>query len=261
MPGNFYLGVTIFLGLCLGSFATALSWRLPRGLSISIERSKCPKCGRPLGLPDLVPVFSWIFLRGRCRSCKAPIGWRYPVIEMVTLVLCLVFYEKFDFSPSTVLLFCLVPVLVAAADIDFAFKILPDALNLAVFLLGGAVLAVNAFSAGNPPAFVLEKGIDCLGGMALYGFGALALRQGVMAILKQEPLGWGDVKFFAVAGFWLGTDPEIFSRFLMLSGLLGVVIALLWRKFRNEPQFPFGPALLAAFVIMLIWEPPPFIFQ
>jgi leader peptidase (prepilin peptidase) / N-methyltransferase len=261
MPAAFYLFVTVFLGLCLGSFATALSWRLPRGISMTFERSKCPKCGRVLGMADLVPVLSWVLMRGRCRSCKAPIGWRYPVIELATLALCLAFYARFGFSPSTLLLFCLAPVVIAAADIDFEHMILPDGLNLSVLLLGVAVLAENALLAGDPPEFILAHGQTALGGMALYGIGALALRQGGMAVLKKEPLGWGDVKFFAASGFWLGTNPEVMAHFLILSGAAGVVIALLWRKFRKEAAFPFGPALLLAFVIMLIAEPPSFIFQ
>jgi leader peptidase (prepilin peptidase) / N-methyltransferase len=261
MPEIFYLCVTIFLGLCLGSFATALSWRLPRGISIAFDRSKCPKCERMLTVADLVPLFSWLFMRGRCRSCGAPIGWRYPLIEVATLVLCVIFYERFGFSASTLLLFCLAPVVIAATDIDFAHMILPDSLNLAVLLLGVAVLAVNALSAGNPPDFILSHGESALGGVVLYGLGALALRQGGMAILKREPLGLGDVKFFAASGFWLGLNPEILAHFLILSGTAGVVIALLWRKFRKEAAFPFGPALLLAFIVMLIAEPPAFIFQ
>lgn len=261
MPPAFYLCVTIFLGLCLGSFATALSWRLPRGISVSLERSKCPKCGRILGIADLVPVFSWLFMRGRCRACRAPIGWRYPVIEIATLALCLAFYLRFGFSVSTLLLFCLAPVIIAAADIDFAHMILPDGLNLSVLLLGVAVLTANAFLAGDPPEFILAHGETALGGVALYGLGSLALRQGGMAILGKEPLGWGDVKFFAASGFWLGTNPEVLAHFLILSGAAGVAIALLWRRFRKEAAFPFGPALLLAFVIMLIAEPPSFIFQ
>ena len=261
MPPAFYLCVTIFLGLCLGSFATALSWRLPRGISVSFERSKCPKCGRTLGIADLVPVFSWLFMRGRCRSCKAPIGWRYPVIEIATLILCVAFYERFGFSVSTLLLFCLAPVVVAATDIDFEHMILPDGLNLAILLLGMAVLAANAFSASDSPEFILSHGETALGGAALYGIGSLILRQGGMAILKREPLGWGDVKFFAACGFWLGLDPEVLAHFMTLSGTAGVIIALLWKKIQKGAAFPFGPALLLAFIIMLLAEPPEFIFR
>ena len=261
MPEGLYLGITIFLGLALGSFASALSWRLPRGIPISVERSKCPSCRHALGVPDLVPFFSWLLLRGRCRFCKAFIGWRYPAIELATLVLCLVFYARFGFSPSTLLLFCLAPVLIAAADIDFAFKILPDSLNISVLALGVAVLAANSLNASDPPAFITDQAESAVGGMALYAAVAFILRQGCMAVLKKDPLGWGDIKFFGAAGFWLGANLETFSHFLLVSGLTGVVIALIWRHVRKEAEFPFGPALLAAFVTLLVLEPPAFIFQ
>lgn len=261
MPEGIYLGITVFLGLALGSFASALSWRLPRGISISIERSKCNSCHHALGIPDLVPFFSWVFLRGRCRFCGAPIGWRYPLIELATLCLCLLFYARFGFSPSTLLLFCLAPVVVAAADIDFAHKILPDSLNITVLALGAAVLFANAFGAANPPDFITDQLEGAVGGMILYAAVALILRFVCMKMLKKDPLGWGDIKFFAAAGFWLGVDLQAFSHFLLLSGLAGVAIALVWRHIRKELEFPFGPALLAAFVIVLVLEPPPFIFR
>lgn len=261
MPQGFYLCVTVFLGLCFGSLATALSWRIPRGINIAVERSKCPACNHALGIPDLVPLFSWLALRGRCRFCKAPIGWRYPLIELATLALCLAFYARFGFSASTIVLLCLSPVIVAAADIDFAHRILPDGLNAAILLLGVAALAANAGVSSDAYAFMTEKGLNAVGGMVLYALCALALRRLVMAVLKKDPLGWGDIKFFGAAGFWMGLDPEVLSHFMLLSGVFGIVIALVWRRIHKDPEFPFGPALLAAFIAMLLWQPPAFIFQ
>jgi leader peptidase (prepilin peptidase) / N-methyltransferase len=261
MAEGLELAVTLFLGLCLGSFATALSWRLPRGVSISVERSRCPSCKRALGIPDLVPVFSWLFLRGRCRGCKAGIGWRYPVIELATLLLCLGFYARFGFSGPTLVLFGLAPVLVAMADIDLEFKILPDALNFAVGLLGLAALIANGFVATDALDFIERHFPPALGGAGLYALTSVALRQGVKAALKKDPLGWGDVKFFAAAGFWLGPDLLRLAHFMCAAGLAGTVMALAWRHWRREAEFPFGPALLAAFVLVLLLEPPLFIFQ
>lgn len=261
MPEGFYLGVTVFIGLCFGSLATALSWRIPRGISTSVERSRCPSCHHALGIPDLVPVFSWLALRGRCRFCRAAIGWRYPVIELATLALCLGFYARFGFSAQSLVLMALAPVLVAAADIDFAFKILPDGLNIAALLLGAAGIAAGAPSSADPPGFIIDHAENAVGGMILYAGAALVLRYGCMAVLKKDPLGWGDVKFFAAAGFWLGMDPMVFAHFLLVSGTLGTLIALVWRKIHKEAEFPFGPALLAALAALLLLEPPSFIFS
>jgi leader peptidase (prepilin peptidase)/N-methyltransferase len=261
LPEGLHFGVTVFLGLCFGSLATALSWRLPRGVNVAVERSRCPTCHHALGVPDLVPILSWLALRGRCRFCKAPIGWRYPLIEFATLALCLAFYARFGFSESTLLLFCLAPVVVAAADIDFAFKILPDSLNLAVLLIGGAVLGANSLLSSDPPGFITDHLEDGAGGMILYAGTSLLLRYACMAVLKKDPLGMGDVKLFAASGFWFGLNFEAFGYFLVLSGMMSICIGLMWRKFHTEPEYPFGPALLAALVTILLWVPPSFIFQ
>jgi leader peptidase (prepilin peptidase)/N-methyltransferase len=261
MPAGFYLAVTIFLGLCLGSFATALSWRLPRGVSVGAQRSKCPSCGRALGAADLVPVFSWLLLRGRCRTCKAPIGWRYPAIELGTLALCLAFFCRFGFSPPILALYALAPVALAIAVIDLDYKIIPNGLNIALLLLGAAALLVNAVAAADPVRFSETALTKAFGGLLLYGLASLALRQGVMAVLKREPLGLGDVKFFAASGFWLGPGLEDFAHYLILSGVTGTCLALVWKKLHGEAEFPFGPALLAALLGMLLWAPPPYIIQ
>lgn len=75
-------GLFFILGACLGSFMTALAYRLPRGLDWVSDRSRCTSCGHALGMPDLVPIFSWVFLRGRCRHCGADVSARYPAIEL-----------------------------------------------------------------------------------------------------------------------------------------------------------------------------------
>ncbi|MBU6234619.1 MAG: A24 family peptidase [Alphaproteobacteria bacterium] len=78
----FRAGLFFVLGTCLGSFVTALQYRLPRNLNWTTDRSRCTSCKHTLGAPDLVPVFSWLFLKGRCRHCGTRIHWRYPVIEL-----------------------------------------------------------------------------------------------------------------------------------------------------------------------------------
>lgn len=81
------LVLAVVLGAVFGSFATAAAWRLPRGEPLVVARSRCPRCGTTLQARDLVPVVSWLLLRGRCRACGAGIGWRYPVAELATAAL------------------------------------------------------------------------------------------------------------------------------------------------------------------------------
>ncbi len=182
MPEAMATIVTIFLGLCLGSFATALSYRLPRGISmVSKAHSACPACRHDLGVRDLVPVFSWLFLKGRCRFCRAKIGPRYPLIEIATLILCLGFQAMYGFTPQAFALFALAPVLVSIIDIDLHHKIIPDSLNGAVLLLGMAALALGA-----PDTAAAEK---ALGGMAAYAAASWLLRFIFTKIKKREPMG------------------------------------------------------------------------
>ena len=253
------IATVVFLGLVLGSFATALAYRLPRDLSmITKVHSQCPSCGHNLGVRDLVPLFSWIFLKGRCRYCQAAIGMQYPLIELATLALCLLFYSVYGLKPQTAMIFALAPVLVSLIDIDLRYKIIPNGLNLAIFLVGVAALGINAAMAASPAAFIMEQGAPAIGGTLLYGLGSLLLRQGAEVILKREAMGLGDVKFFAAAGFWLGLNANAASVLMIVSGMSGIGLALIWKKRTGEAEVPFGPSLIIAFIGVLWFFPPAF---
>ncbi len=253
IPEVFWLCLTVFLGLCLGSFATALAWRVPRGISIvAKKRSACPTCNHDLGVRDLVPLFSWLLQKGRCRYCQAVIGLRYPLIELATLALCLAFYKVYGFTAIGLCLFMLAAILVAIIDIDLHHKIIPDGLNLSIFLLGLLALLIAGCVSFNPPAFLLEKGGEGLGAVLVYGGGAFLLRQVFLWVMQREALGLGDVKFFAASGIWLGFSANNLAWFLILSGGFGVVLALVWRKMTGQREFPFGPALILAFIAVLL---------
>lgn len=255
LPPFFAYLTTLFLGLCLGSFATALAWRLPRGVSMTAKaRSSCTVCGHDLSALDLVPLFSWVFLRGRCRHCRAPVSWRYPLIELATLVLCAAFHYRFGFSLETLCAFAMAPALVAMVDIDFRYKILPDVLNATVFAAGLLAIALSAVHAFDAPAHVLAMMGQATLGVIIYGGGSWALRWLFMVWKKREALGLGDVKFFAASGVWLGSSIDALAGYLLLSGVCGVLAALVWRRATGEVEFPFGPALIGAFLAVLLWR-------
>lgn len=244
------------IGVVLGSFATALSWRLPRGIPIcSSARSRCPACGHTLSVLDLVPLLSWVCLRGKCRHCQEPIGLRYPVIEAATLALSLAFYAAYGLRPEALPILALAPVLVAMIDIDLRYKILPDALNLSVLITGVVTLACGAAVAARGADFASTAVVGALTGVVLYGGGAWLLRQAGGFFLKREALGLGDVKFYAAAGFWLGLNVDAAIIFLIASGLSGVLFATVWKKISGEAEVPFGPALIIAFVMAVCLTP------
>jgi leader peptidase (prepilin peptidase)/N-methyltransferase len=253
------IAIVVFLGLVFGSFATALAYRLPRDLSMVTKvHSQCPSCGHNLGIRDLIPVFSWVFLKGKCRHCHAAIGWQYPLIELATLALCLLFYAVYGLKPETAAIFILAPVLVAIIDIDLRYKIIPDSLNLAILLTGIAALGINAMMAARPADFIMEQGAPAFGGMLLYGLGSLLLRQTAQVIMKREAMGLGDIKFFAAAGFWLGFNANAAATLMIVSGLSGIILALIWKKRTGEAEVPFGPSLIIAFIAVLWFFPPGF---
>lgn len=254
------LFVTIPLGLCLGSFATAMISRIPEGKSwvassSKVERSACLHCGQTLSALDLVPLFSWLFLRGKCRHCGHAIGWRYPVIECATMLLCLAVYGAWGFSAAGIVLMLAAPFVMAMLVIDLEHLILPDQLQVIMAALGAIFILFQdetSFSLGN----TLEMYGYAFGAAALYFLLAYGLAKGGVFFLKREALGMGDVKFFAVAGLWLGFTA--LPAFLLLAGAGGVLLGLIWQFVVKQKLFPFGPALLLAFLLLLLTRGPLF---
>ncbi len=228
------------LGLVFGSFATALSWRLPRGIAMGADRSRCPACDHVLGPADLVPVLSWLLSRGRCRHCGAAVHWRYPVIELATMALFLGIWALGLPLAQTLVLGGVALGVVVMTVTDLEDFMIPDAV-----LLGLAPLAlVWRWLTG-------WDGIDLAAG-TLAGLGlGLALHYGSKALRGQAGLGLGDVKFLGVAGAFLGLVGLV--PFLILSGLAGILLGGLWRLAGGGAAFPFGPALAASLMAGLMW--------
>lgn len=249
--------IVIFTGLVFGSFASALIYRVPRNIAWFYQapkdskkagacRSACPHCGYTLRVRDLVPVFSWLWLRGQCGQCRAPISPMYPLAELAVLGGFLSVYFGFGLDWPYLALYLLVPVLVALLFVDIEHYILPDGLVLAAGILGALHWGLLWFH-----ALVDERTLIniYLAGAFVYGVLAWVLGATMSRVLKKEALGFGDVKFFAVAGLWLGVSN--LAYFAMLSGVLGVVLGLVWKKAGKGEVFPFGPALIIALFVLL----------
>ncbi|MCM2343865.1 MAG: prepilin peptidase [Alphaproteobacteria bacterium] len=243
------------LGLCLGSFASAIAARVPQGRSWIVSdkkfsRSACMICGHQLSVLDLVPLFSWIFLKGRCRYCHGAIGWHYPVIELTCLLMALLVYGGWGYSLTALFVFLAIPFCVALCVIDLKHMVLPDQLN---FIL--AVLGIGYVLSSLPPA--VSVGIALAGvavGAALYALTIFSLGKLIGWLKHREALGLGDVKFMAVAGVWMGLSS--LPYLLMAGGTLGVFLAMFWKKLTGEERFPFGPALIIGFLLVLLLQSP-----
>lgn len=227
------------LGAVFGSFATAASWRLPRGMPIAAGRSACQACGTTLGWRDLFPVLSWLAAGGRCRHCGAPVGWRYPATEAATAALFVLCWLAAPDLPRAALLAATALGLVIATVTDLETGIIPDKVLLALIPVA---VAWRWLTDGD----LLDMALG-----AAVGFGlGLAVRSGFRLVRGRHGLGLGDVKFLGIAGLYLGAAG--LAPFLVIGGLLGVALGALWRWRGGGAQFPFGPALAAALLALLL---------
>lgn len=250
------------LGLMLGSFASALAWRIPREQSwTGRERSCCTSCGVTLTLRDLVPLLSWLMHRGQCRHCGAAVSKRYPVTEVTAMLMALALWAAWGWGWPLLLLLVAVPFLLAHILIDFEHMILPDQINIilgVIFVLFSVGLALPlCFEVIHtnisikplvkmdftPLGFALAAGPVLAAGMALVGW--------LMKIaLKKDALGWGDIKFFVAAGWGIGFS--YFPMFLMASGVVGLGTGIVWKCLGKGDAFPFGPAIIIAFFLCVL---------
>lgn len=258
------IGVWLLLfGLALGSFVNALVWRVYQmslsknkrkatdaELSIITGKSMCPNCKHGLAWYDLVPILSWVLLRGRCRYCRKPISWQYPLVEVATAAVFLASYVFWPYDLTSGvqqavlgLWLAAVVALMALLVYDLKWMLLPNKIMvpLAAIALISAIIVVLG-SDDTPRALA-----DSITSVTVSGGLFMALFQ----LSKGEWIGGGDVKLGAALGLLLA-QPEL--AFIMLFGasLLGLLVALpsvLRRKATFNSKLPFGPYLITAAVL------------
>ena len=239
------------LGAVLGSFLNCAAWRIAHGESFVRGHSHCTKCGHALGIRDLVPVLSWLFLGGRCRYCREKISVRYPVTEALFAALTVLCLLRFDLSVICLRNLVFLCCLFCLALVDLESYIIPD---------GCLILSAAVWVAAIPFAFSEYGGwsgilLNLLAAV-VYGGGMLGISLLLERLLKKESLGGGDIKLFAVMGLYLGLAASMFA--LLLACILGLVFAGLRRKNGEESgaPIPFGPAIAAASGLMLLYGSP-----
>lgn len=232
-------------GLVFGSFASMASYRLVSGESF-LGRSKCVTCSHKLSARNLFPLFSWLKQGGKCEYCKTSISKRYPMTELLTAIMfCLIGFYTNDLW-MTILLMLIATSLVVMIIIDFEHMIIPD--ELQVIMAGlGVVFAYYQHYLDEDSYGLIHMIFMPLTGFLI----AYILRKGFAVIYKKDALGFGDVKFFAVAGIYL--EFSQFSAFLFFSGIIGIGIAIVWRSLKRGPEFPFGPALAISMYICMLF--------
>ena len=237
------LGLTLFLvGLAIGSFISLISYRLPLDLPVGMTRSRCTQCDTVLTTRDLFPVLSWVVNKGACRHCGAKVSMRYPLLELACGLGALVLLWVFGANWLTITYIALWWMAVALIVTDIEHYIILDELQIAMALLAIAYGMVQGLGWD---AMLMGAGT----GLAI----GLGLKYGFLLIAGKDGLGMGDVKFLFVAGLWLAS-PAAFVPFLFLSGVLGIVSALVWRVLGKGEVFPFGPALMMA-LLACVYHP------
>lgn len=238
----YILFVAFVCGACIGSFVNCAALRLVKGEGFAKGRSHCPACGHTLAARDLVPLLSWLFLRGKCRWCGAPVSARYPATELVSGLAWLSAVWALGISPTALRACLLFGILLALALIDLDTMELPDVLVAA----GAAVWLVFAL-AGPDRLAVLKTG--ALGAAALGG-SLLVLSLIMDRLLGRESMGGGDIKLLAMLGLYTG--PAAGLLLIILSCLFGLILALFLARGKGR-EFPFGPAIALAAWPVLLW--------
>ncbi|MDD5008667.1 MAG: prepilin peptidase [Syntrophorhabdaceae bacterium] len=263
--------IVIFIfGAVLGSFLNVCIHRLPKEevgeetevtiaqlpsifmkqiRSIATPPSNCPHCKHPIRFYDNIPIVSYIILGGKCRDCGIKISVRYPIVELLTAVLCFVLYRKLGISFEFLVSVIFVALLVVISFIDLDFQIIPDILSIGGLIVGLFLAIFRPFFIYLSPKFNV---LDSLYGVLLGGGVLFIIAYSYKLIAKREGMGGGDIKLLAMIGSFCGIKGVIFS--LMAGSLFGTVVGIpvMLAKGKNTKYaIPFGPFLALGAVVYL----------
>jgi leader peptidase (prepilin peptidase) / N-methyltransferase len=263
---HFLQGVCLVLGLLVGSFLNVVIHRLPKMMerewhancldlqgkdvpeqpkyNLVVPRSSCPHCGHMIGALENIPVISYLFLRGRCKACKAAISIRYPLVEALTGALSLAVAVQYGYSPLTLFALVFVIALVALTFIDFDTQLLPDDITLPLLWLGLLINLNNGFTDITSAVVGAMAGYLVL--WAVYWLFKL--------VTGKEGMGYGDFKLLAAIGAWFGW--QLLPAVIMLSSVVGSVIGIgliLFKGKTRQTAIPFGPFLALGGIAALFY--------
>ena len=247
---TFILIFAALFGLIIGSFLNVCIYRIPKEKSIVWPPSFCPNCNAHIKPYDNIPLFSYLFLRGKCRNCKKTISAQYPVVEFITGALTVLFVWRYGLSVWTFVLLAAVYSLIILSVIDLELMIIPDRFSLGLIVLG------LAFSWCNPnfDGVWWQKLLDSLLGAGVGLFGVLAIALLGTWMFKKEAMGGGDVKLMGGIGALIGWEgvitTVIFASFL---GLVYSVFLMIFKGKNKSDAIPFGPFLSMGALINLFY--------
>ncbi|WKA56253.1 prepilin peptidase [Planococcus shixiaomingii] len=226
-------------GLVFGSFFNVVGLRVPKKESIAYPPSHCTNCNRQLTAIDLVPVLSFLFLKGKCRTCGSKIHWVYPLMEFITGALFTLSFLHFGFTPELVIAILFVSLLVIITVSDIAYMLIPDK----VLLPFAALLLALRF------IIPLDTWWDSLLG-AVVGFSLLFL----IAVVSKGGMGGGDIKLFFAIGLVVGTMGTLMTLFFasIIGAVVGIIQLRITKQGRKTP-IPFGPSIAVGALIVYFY--------
>lgn len=235
----FYIIIFLF-GIVIGSFLNVCILRIPLRESIAKERSHCMKCGYQLKWYDLIPLFSYLFLGGRCRKCKEPISKQYPIVEGINGILYVLIFVVKGWNFDAVIYCLLASALLVLSVIDFRTYEIPFGINVFIFILGVVHLVLH----------ISDWKEYILGFVLVSGIFEIILR-----LSKGRAMGGGDVKLMAAAGLLIGWKNAYLA---MIAGcVIGSVIHLIRMRITKEGhQLALGPYLAIGIFLAVMWGEP-----
>ncbi|MBI5558603.1 MAG: prepilin peptidase [Deltaproteobacteria bacterium] len=238
--------ISFLFGAIIGSFLNVAILRIPEpDQSVVYPASHCPECKTPLKWYDNIPLFSFIFLRRKCRYCKCPISWQYPLVELSMGLFSLALFHFFPFPWPFVGFFLFTAALLVIIVIDFRHQIIPDIISLP------GILAGFACSFLNPAISWTDSGLGIfLGGGILF-----IISYGYYFFTKRVGMGGGDIKLLAMIGAFLGYQslPFVIFSSAFLGSLAGLA-AMIKQKKGGQTVIPYGPFLAAGALLYLFFE-------
>lgn len=227
--------MTIF-GLCIGSFLNVAIIRLPKNESINLPASHCPICLHPLKWYHNIPLFSWLFLRGKCAFCSSDISLQYPLVELSSALIYALCYLRLESITQALLIASVFTLLLALSIIDLRYKAVPDALSLPALIL--------AFCVGEP-LVSLQNGLMLMGAFTL-------LRFLVSALAKKEVMGEADIIIAGIMGALLGIKLGLIA--IYISAVIALIAFMIVRK--KGYELPFIPFLALGLLFTWLFETP-----
>lgn len=247
---NLILLFSGIFGLIIGSFLNVCIYRIPKNKSIVWPASFCPKCGKHIAFYDNIPVLSYLILWGKCRHCKASISCQYPIVELLTGLLTVLFVWRWGLTPWTGVLLVAVYSLITLSVIDLELMIIPDRFSLGLIVWGLAFFWLNPNFEGT----LLSCFLQSLIGACVGFFGTLAVALLGYVLFKKEAMGGGDVKLMGGIGALLGWKGVITT--IIFASVLGLVYSVILMIFKGKGKgdaIAFGPFLSAGALINMYY--------